>query len=148
MLGCESGVLSPNLGDLEEQDLSSGVKKRSRRSFGGKSHSSERCFIGPAGGGPRLPLRFSTLAKLERKSRSWSSGLKPCGLSRISDVVSGALNKMKTNRTPTNAPQSDGLGRYRGWTPAACDESTAIHLLWIHTSSFLLPICLHPTPSW
>lgn len=37
MLGCESGVLSPNLGELEEQDLSSGVKKRSRRSFGGKS---------------------------------------------------------------------------------------------------------------
>lgn len=85
---------------------------------------------------------------LERKWRSWSSGLKPSGLSRISDVVSGALNKMKTNRTPTNAPQSDGLGRYRGWTAAACDESTAIHLLWIHTSSFHLPISLHPTPSW
>lgn len=47
---------------------------------------------------------------LELKQHS----LKVFGLSHISDVVSGALNKMKTNRTPTNAPQADGLGRYRG----------------------------------
>lgn len=37
MLGCESGVLSPNQDELEEQDLSAGMKKRNRRSFGGKS---------------------------------------------------------------------------------------------------------------
>lgn len=36
MLGCESGVLSPSQDELEEQDLSSGTKKRNRRSFGGK----------------------------------------------------------------------------------------------------------------
>ena len=36
------------------------------------------------------------------------------GLFHISDVVNGALNKLKTNRTPTNSPQSDRYGRYRG----------------------------------
>ncbi|XP_011614914.2 rho GTPase-activating protein 11A isoform X1 [Takifugu rubripes] len=59
MMGCESGVLSPNLDELEEPDVISGVKKRNRRSFG--------------------------------------------------DVVSGALNKIKSNRTPTSVPQSDSL---------------------------------------
>ncbi|TNM95552.1 hypothetical protein fugu_016635 [Takifugu bimaculatus] len=34
MMGCESGVLSPNLDELEEPDVISGVKKRNRRSFG------------------------------------------------------------------------------------------------------------------
>lgn len=37
MLGCEAGLLSPNQEELEEQGLSSGMKKRNRRSFGGKS---------------------------------------------------------------------------------------------------------------
>lgn len=37
MMGCESGVLSPNQDDPEEPDISSGVKKRNRRSFGGKT---------------------------------------------------------------------------------------------------------------
>lgn len=37
MMGCESGVLSPNQDEPEEPDVSSGVKKRNRRSFGGKT---------------------------------------------------------------------------------------------------------------
>lgn len=37
MLGCETGLLSPAHDEGEEADLSSGVKKRSRRSFGGKT---------------------------------------------------------------------------------------------------------------
>lgn len=37
MMGCESGVLSPNQDELEEPDVISGVKKRNRRSFGGKT---------------------------------------------------------------------------------------------------------------
>uniref|UniRef100_H3DJ94 Rho GTPase activating protein 11A n=1 Tax=Tetraodon nigroviridis TaxID=99883 RepID=H3DJ94_TETNG len=73
MLGCESGALSPNQDELEEEGLSSGMKRRNRRSFG--------------------------------------------------DVVSGALNKMKTNRTPTNAPGADALvfssGTPVGGTPSS-----------------------------
>lgn len=37
MLGCEAGALSPSRGGLEELDLNSGMKKRHRRSFGGKT---------------------------------------------------------------------------------------------------------------
>lgn len=37
MMGCESAVLSPNQDELEEPDVISGVKKRNRRSFGGKT---------------------------------------------------------------------------------------------------------------
>lgn len=42
------------------------------------------------------------------------------GLSHISDMVNGALNKIKTNRTPTNATQSDSLGRYCGRMRCCC----------------------------
>lgn len=35
-MGCEGGVLSPIHDELEELDLHSGMKKRHRRSFGGK----------------------------------------------------------------------------------------------------------------
>ncbi|CAB1434139.1 unnamed protein product [Pleuronectes platessa] len=58
-MGCEAGVLSPSLNELEELDLNSGMKRKQRRSFG--------------------------------------------------DMVNGALNKIKTNRTPTHASQSDSL---------------------------------------
>lgn len=37
MMGCEPGVLSPTHDLPEELDLNSGIKKRNRRSFGGKS---------------------------------------------------------------------------------------------------------------
>lgn len=37
MMGCEAGVLSPSHDELEELDLNSGMKKRRRRSFGGKT---------------------------------------------------------------------------------------------------------------
>lgn len=37
MMGCEAGVLSPTHDVPEELDLNSGIKKRNRRSFGGKS---------------------------------------------------------------------------------------------------------------
>lgn len=37
MMGCEAGVLSPTHDLPEELDLNSGIKKRNRRSFGGKS---------------------------------------------------------------------------------------------------------------
>lgn len=50
---------------------------------------------------------------MEIMSQSRSSSFK-FGLSHISDVVSGALNKIKSNRTPTSVPQSDSLGRYCG----------------------------------
>lgn len=36
-MGCEAGVLSPTHDVPEELDLNSGIKKRNRRSFGGKS---------------------------------------------------------------------------------------------------------------
>lgn len=36
MMGCESGVLSPTYDELNEPDLNSGIKRRHRRSFGGK----------------------------------------------------------------------------------------------------------------
>lgn len=36
MMGCETGLLSPTHEEVEEVDLNSGIKKRSRRSFGGK----------------------------------------------------------------------------------------------------------------
>lgn len=59
MMGCEAGVLSPAHDELEEPELNSGMKRKSRRSLG--------------------------------------------------DVVNGALNKIKTNRTPTNVPHTDSL---------------------------------------
>lgn len=37
MMGCEAGVLSPTHDELEELDVNSGVKKRHRCSFGGKT---------------------------------------------------------------------------------------------------------------
>lgn len=37
MMGCEGGVLSPIHDELEELDLNLGMKKRHRRSFGGKT---------------------------------------------------------------------------------------------------------------
>ncbi|TKS86522.1 Rho GTPase-activating protein 11A [Collichthys lucidus] len=40
-----------------------------------------------------------------------NSGMKKRHRRSFGDVVSGALNKIKTNRTPTNATQSDSLGR-------------------------------------
>ncbi|XP_062254061.1 rho GTPase-activating protein 11A isoform X1 [Platichthys flesus] len=58
-MGCEVGVLSPSLNELEELDMNSGMKRKQRRSFG--------------------------------------------------DMVNGALNKIKNNRTPTHASQSDSL---------------------------------------
>lgn len=36
-MGCDAGVLSPTHDDLEELDLNSGMKKKHRRSFGGKT---------------------------------------------------------------------------------------------------------------
>lgn len=41
MMGCEPGLLSPTNDDVEDADLNSGAKKRSRRSFGGKTASQE-----------------------------------------------------------------------------------------------------------
>ena len=41
MMGCEAGVLSPAHDEVEELDLNSGIKKKHRRSFGGKATSSE-----------------------------------------------------------------------------------------------------------
>lgn len=37
MMGCESGGLSPNHDEVEDLDLNSGMKKKRRRSFGGKA---------------------------------------------------------------------------------------------------------------
>lgn len=48
MMGCEPGLLSPAHDELEELDLNSGVKRRNRRSFGGKVTS------------PGIPLRMKT----------------------------------------------------------------------------------------
>ncbi|XP_071781344.1 rho GTPase-activating protein 11A isoform X3 [Centroberyx gerrardi] len=59
MMGCEAGVLSPALDELEELDTNSGMKRR------------RRCSLG--------------------------------------DMVNGALNKLKTNRTPTKTTQTDSL---------------------------------------
>lgn len=36
MMGCEAGGLSPTQGEDDEGDLNSGMKKKSRRSFGRK----------------------------------------------------------------------------------------------------------------
>lgn len=48
MMGCETGLLSPTHDDVEEIDLNSGIKKRSRRSFGGKAATEKNytCFLG------------------------------------------------------------------------------------------------------
>lgn len=116
MLGCESGLLSPSQEEPEEQDLSSGMKKRNRRSFGGKSpdHSFVLVLQPKQSTATGTLLQISHAGKQVPELELKQNSLNPFGLSRISDVVSGALNKMKTNRTPTNAPQADGLGRYRG----------------------------------
>lgn len=39
MMGCEAGVLSPVHDEAEEPDLNSGMKRKSRRSLGGKATS-------------------------------------------------------------------------------------------------------------
>lgn len=45
MMGCEGGVLSPSHDGLEELDLNSGMKKKLRRSFGGKTVPSGFSFV-------------------------------------------------------------------------------------------------------
>lgn len=44
MMGCEAGVLSPTHDELEELDVNSGMKKRHRRSFGGRTVPSTVLF--------------------------------------------------------------------------------------------------------
>lgn len=39
MMGCEAGVLSPAHDEQEEPELNSGMKRKSRRSLGGKAIS-------------------------------------------------------------------------------------------------------------
>lgn len=130
MMGCEAGVLSPTHDELEEQDLNSGMKKRHRRSFGGKTVPSKVYLCGAT------TLEFSDATQMLYIHVKWHFGSqklwmnaaalvsKYCfmwfGLSRISDMVSGALNKIKTNRTPTNATQSERLGRYWGQMSCCC----------------------------
>lgn len=45
MMGCEAGVLSPTHDVPEELDLNSGIKKRNRRSFGGKTVPREKLYL-------------------------------------------------------------------------------------------------------
>lgn len=44
MMGCETGLLSPTHDEVEEIDLNSGIKKRSRRSFGGETVTEKYLF--------------------------------------------------------------------------------------------------------
>lgn len=87
---------------------------------------------------------------MEIMSRSRSSSFK-FGLSHISDVVSGALNKIKStgNRTPTSVPQSDSLGRYCGQM-SGCSMMNPQELSAVHSECFLssdvLPIMLPEQP--
>lgn len=136
MMGCETGVLSPTHDVPEELDLNSGIKKRNRRSFGGKSVPWESYKLQFA----EIWIKFWSYKKelywcIHNKSFSgntkicakkmvlghwrwillfFSKCFTPFGLCHVSDMVNGALSKIKTNRTPTSAPQSDSLGRYCG----------------------------------
>ncbi|XP_047248843.1 rho GTPase-activating protein 11A isoform X2 [Girardinichthys multiradiatus] len=73
MMGCEPGASSPAEDELEERVLTSGMKKKNRRSFG--------------------------------------------------DMVCGALNKIKTNRTPSNITQPDSLV-FSSTTPVVATPSS------------------------
>lgn len=50
----------------------------------------------------------------EQEEPELNSGMKRKSRRSLGDVVNGALNKIKTNRTPTNVPHTDSLGMYRG----------------------------------
>lgn len=45
MMGCEAGGLSPTQGEDDEGDLNSGLKKKSRRSFGRKKSETLKIAI-------------------------------------------------------------------------------------------------------
>lgn len=60
------------------------------------------------------------------------------GLSHISDMVNGVLNKIKTNRTPTKATQTDSLGTYHGQMRSCCLSYSMTICIAYETMSFLL----------
>uniref|UniRef100_A0A8C8LP42 Rho-GAP domain-containing protein n=1 Tax=Oncorhynchus tshawytscha TaxID=74940 RepID=A0A8C8LP42_ONCTS len=76
----------------------------------------------PAMLGCEADVLFPTLERLE--DLDTNSGAKRRCRRSLGDMVNGALNKLKTNRTPTNTPQSD---RYGYLDPSASKSLDSSH---------------------